>query len=256
MCQVTGKRRRSVDLPQGGLEVPCSLMFMGKSQDIRKVKKLAALAPSASIEPCLKKPKIENDVDDTDSTQEGDSEDQHWLQYKDCLLTQQDRTAITSNNLLSDRHINYAQVILHQQFPLVGGLKNTLLQGRPQQRKIHSGGLQIIHDRGNHWIVASAVGSDGTVESVQVYDSIFSSEADGTVSVIKNLFAVTGTTPIEVKKIQHQRGSRDCGVFAIAVCTAFLNGVDVSTVTFSQDKMREHLVSCFIAKSLTPFPTL
>ena len=61
---------------------------------------------------------------------------------------------------------------------------------------------------------------------------------------------------IEVKKMQHQRGLRDGGVFSIAVCTALLNGIDVSTVTFSQDKMREHLVSCFIAKSLTPFPTL
>ena len=79
----------------------------------------------------LKKTKIEIDVDDTDSTQVEDSEDQHWLQYKGCLLTQQDRTVITSNNLLSDGHINYTQAILHQQFPLVGGLKNTFLQGRP-----------------------------------------------------------------------------------------------------------------------------
>ena len=111
-----------------------------------KVKKLAAMPPSASIEPPLKKPQIETDVDDTDSAQEGDSEDQHWLQYKGCLLPQQDRTAFPSNNLLSDGHINYARAILHQQFPLVGGLKNTLLQGRSQQRKIHSGGLQIIHE--------------------------------------------------------------------------------------------------------------
>ena len=143
-----------------------------------------------------------------------------------------DRTVITSNNLLSDQHINYTQVILHEQFPLVGALKNTLLQGRPQQRKIHAGGLQIIHDCGNHWIVASEVGSDDTVETVQVYDSISSSVGDGTVSVIKNLFAVTDTTRIEVKKMQHQRGSKDCGVFAIAVCTALLNDADLSTVTF------------------------
>ena len=135
---------------------------------------------------------------------------------------------ITSNNVLFDRHINYAQEILHEQFPLVEGLKNTFLQGRPQQRKIHAGGLQITLGRGNHWIVASAVGSDDTVESVQVYDSIFSSVADGTVSVIKNLFAVTDTIRIEVKKMQHQSGSKDCRVFAIAVCTALLNGADVS----------------------------
>ena len=42
---------------------------------MNKVKKLAALAPSTIIEPALKKTKIENNVDDTDSTQEEDSED-------------------------------------------------------------------------------------------------------------------------------------------------------------------------------------
>lgn len=26
-CQITGRRQRSVDLPQGGLEVPCALTF-------------------------------------------------------------------------------------------------------------------------------------------------------------------------------------------------------------------------------------
>ena len=77
-----------------------------------------------------------------------------------------------------------------------------------------------------------------TVDSVQVYDSIFPSVADETVSVINNFFAVTDTTRTKAKKMQHQRVSKDCGVFAIAVCTALLNGVYVSIVAFSQDKMR------------------
>jgi len=40
LCEVTGSRRYSRDLAQGGLEVPCVLKFSGNSKDITKAKKL------------------------------------------------------------------------------------------------------------------------------------------------------------------------------------------------------------------------
>ena len=46
LCQVTGVRRRSVDLSQGGMEVPCALKFVGQSQYIKKVQKPKALVPA------------------------------------------------------------------------------------------------------------------------------------------------------------------------------------------------------------------
>ena len=33
-CEVTGRRRFSADLPQGGLEVPCTLIFTGAGKYI------------------------------------------------------------------------------------------------------------------------------------------------------------------------------------------------------------------------------
>ncbi len=39
-CQVTGNRRHSSDLNQGGLEIPCLLIFRGEEKDIGNVKKL------------------------------------------------------------------------------------------------------------------------------------------------------------------------------------------------------------------------
>lgn len=39
-CTVTASRRYSVDLPQGGLEIPCCLLFRGKLVDIEKLKRL------------------------------------------------------------------------------------------------------------------------------------------------------------------------------------------------------------------------
>lgn len=50
IVQITGKRRFSADLPQGGLELPCSLIFDGETKDILKVKKLLCAAPTLPVE--------------------------------------------------------------------------------------------------------------------------------------------------------------------------------------------------------------
>lgn len=39
-CTVTGRRRYSADLPQGGLEIPCTLLFKAKAKEIKKLKGL------------------------------------------------------------------------------------------------------------------------------------------------------------------------------------------------------------------------
>lgn len=40
LCTVVGGRRYSADLAQGGLEIPCSLLFKGKMKEINKLKAL------------------------------------------------------------------------------------------------------------------------------------------------------------------------------------------------------------------------
>jgi len=55
--------------------------------------------------------------------------------------------------------------------------------------------------------------------------------------------------------MQTQRGSVDCGVFAVAVATALANGNDPAALIFNQEKMRHHLLQCSEAGVLTAFPT-
>lgn len=252
-CQVTGKRRRSVDLPQGGLEVPCTLTFIGDKVEMEKVKRLLDKAPSTNIEPPQKKAKVDTTADSlevlSNSEDEDDCDDQVWLQYHGCLLTESDKMKIESNDLLSDEHINYAQTLLHYNFPHIQGLQNPLFQNKQPRQKIEQG-VQIIHDRKNHWIATSTIGSDKTV---QVYDSIFSIVADATKKVIMNLFKAS---EVEVMKTEKQSGYQDCGLFAIATVTALLNGINVPKVMFAQTRMREHLLTCFVNRSMTPFPIL
>ena len=46
-CRVTGANRYSADLVQGGLEIPCKLVFTGDDKDIAKVQELLKVAPSS-----------------------------------------------------------------------------------------------------------------------------------------------------------------------------------------------------------------
>ena len=41
-CRPTGRRRYSSDLPQGGLEIPCLLLFKGQTKEIKKLVKLCS----------------------------------------------------------------------------------------------------------------------------------------------------------------------------------------------------------------------
>ena len=41
-CTITGPRRRSADLPQGGMELPCVLALSGDPSDLLKIKRIMA----------------------------------------------------------------------------------------------------------------------------------------------------------------------------------------------------------------------
>ena len=84
---------------------------------------------------------------------------------------------------MSDISMNLAQQLLKEQFPTINGLQSTLLQSR---KGVSTEQLQIIHSRGDHWIVASTVGSKG--DKVQVCDSMYSTPDKTTLDEIASLF--------------------------------------------------------------------
>ena len=66
------------------------------------------------------------------------------------------------------------------------------------------------------------------------------------------LFKKVGKLKIEIADMQVQKGSTDCVVFAIAVVTSLLYGIDPF---YKQDKMRNHLLCCLESGSLSVFPS-
>ena len=256
-CRVTGSRQFSEDLPQGGLEVPCVLTFEGDAKHTAKAKKLleSALATTATDLSASKKRKLSDAPVVLPATSEEHTPDlaKGWVQLGGIVLTSSDKENILAGEKLNDCQINMAQGLLKQQFPEVTGLNSTLLQakkGHKQQDNKHK--IQIVHSRGDHWLVASGVLSSR--DEVKVYDSIYRTLDRTTKNIISNLFPCSSS--IELVKINRQTGGKDCGLYAIAVSTALAFHHDPSAIKFDQSSMRPHLVACFEKKVFSPFPTI
>ena len=48
----------------------------------------------------------------------------------------------------------------------------------------------------------------------------------------------------------------DCGLFAIAIATDLCFGIQPGLTAYSQSKMRQHLVACFVKGKMEPFPKM
>ncbi len=256
-CQVTGPRRHSDDLVQGGLEVPCTLRFQGDAKVTTKAKKLveSALATTSSVDRPSKKRKVTSNCADEPDPKDSSGESEatkEWLQFnKGWVLTSSDKENILNEKKLDDRHITIAQNILKEQFPEMGGLRSPLFQTRKPPTESDDK-IQIIHSRGDHWIVAASVFAAKGV--VFVYDSVFRTIDRATKNIIAKLFPTS--TMIKQVQINRQIGGKDCGVFAIAIATALAFNQNPALIKFDQPSMRAHLVACFEKGQLSPFPTV
>ena len=86
-------------------------------------------------------------------------------------LVEADKTTLTSGSELMDIHINFTQVILKAQFNKVLAFYSTLQLMRLKAPFPGTGGvIQIMHMRGNHWIMVFAVRCSG--KNVNELDSI------------------------------------------------------------------------------------
>ena len=141
------------------------LTFQGRTREVRKIVKLlkssvpaSVAAPDSASPSPSKKAKIEH------------SEVNPKVKPNE-LLNKADKKLLLDGEWLNDIHINLAQRLLSKQFPQLSGLCSTLLL--PQAKQLVPAGtsaLQIIHTRGNNWIVASTIGCQPG--EVKLFDSM------------------------------------------------------------------------------------
>ena len=256
-ARVTGSRQYSRDLPQGGLELPCVYLLEGEANSVEKAhSRLLTLASaeknSLTSSPVKDEPAsvvnpLVATLDETESKERQIPASSEWTKTHDIVLMMDDRQLILSGQRLTDKHINFAQRLIQDQFKHLNGLRLTLIQDKPYTgSKKHF--LQVLFVKEGHWVVLAS--QDGKL--FKVYDSLYQSLDEKTQTLISQQTgphheAVVSTT-------QRQNGTHDCGLFAIAFAMSIACGEDPSKRTYNQDLMREHLVDCFSKKVVQLFP--
>ena len=106
----------------------------------------------------------------------------------------------------------------------------------------------------HHWVTVSNIDCPAG-NCVYVYDSLFHTVSD---SCIKQIAAIQCHSQREIKvvypAVQRQRGSSDCGAFALAFATSLCSGENPAAITYCQIKLRSHIVSCLENRCITSFP--
>ena len=120
------------------------------------------------------------------------------------------------------------QALVKHQFPSVNGLQSTITITKCSFRYLESecsSFLQVVNVSGNHWVVASNIGS--SVSEVTVYDSLFTTANKDTSLLLNWLLATQKKIKIYVVRPQIQSGYHDCGLFALAFSMSLVTGQDV-----------------------------
>ena len=201
MCVITGARHYSIDLPQGGLEIPCNYIFRTNNRaESDKAKKLIetvlkiTIEPASEDEPTSLEVQTSKHTDDTSRLTETpavttpmhttntdpqiqcshsltesipviiNEETSNEPPPKKRKLSEIDIEGIIMGEELCDVDINLAQTLLWGQFPELGGLQSTFLQQKEAPILEKKKMLQIIHcPSRHHWIVQPLLETMGTV---------------------------------------------------------------------------------------------
>ena len=89
------------------------------------------------------------------------------------ILTHHDKSILLTGKELSDKHIDFAQLTAAITIPGAEWLKVNLVPVSLSRTKTNVHALQIVHSRGNHWIVATTLLC--IPGEVKIYDSIYNS---------------------------------------------------------------------------------
>eukprot|EP00058_Branchiostoma_floridae_P018043 XP_002603532.1 hypothetical protein BRAFLDRAFT_79068 [Branchiostoma floridae] len=177
------------------------------------------------------------------------------LEWASVKLSPRDKVALVFGEMLTDDHIQAAQMLLRRQYLALQGLEAPAV-GHCEDgfAKITGTGLQIHHNGNQHWVLSSSTDrqvclydSLGVVMTPSLQSQLYQSYAEFA-DQARNVLTVT------LPDVQRQGNVFDCGLFAIAWAVDIAEGQDVSKVVFDDRKMRSHLETCFKQGKLTQFP--
>ena len=169
-------------------------------------------------------------------------------------LTIPDLKQLTGGEWLTDRHMNGVNKLLLRQFPGFNGFNDPLMLAVHDEKYASSNFVQIVNISCIHWVcVSNVLSSPGVVE---VYDSKPNCSVGAVLhrQVAKLLRTAEKSFELKYIDVQRQRGSSDCGLYAIANATTLCYGGDPHITSYNQEEFRAHLARCFESRCMTMFP--
>ncbi|XP_022100265.1 uncharacterized protein LOC110984395 [Acanthaster planci] len=220
-------------------------------------RKATSSEDSHSVSPKKARPSLDSNIPDATTTQ-SKAESDFWV--PELGLRCRDRTILTDGDWLTDSHIVAAQQLLHRQFPGLEGLQEPVLGNVLQFKPIVSDGIQVIQNGSNHWVTLRKLG-----KKVKVMDSKNMGLTRQLTHQVINLCGVDGdgdgeaaggssTLEVRLPRMHRQRGSSDCGVFALAYATEVAFQGNPELVVYEQRRLRQHLQECLEFREMRPFP--
>ena len=181
-----------------------------------------------------------------------------WI--KSLSLTKLDEELLLTDQELTADHIYAGQLLLRRLHPLQEGLKDTsYLCDKLVWNSEPVSFVQIIHIKGNHWACLS--NKFCNPNEVELFDSLQDHTLSGgpDCSITQQVCAImnssANTVTIKVVNVQQQCGSTQCGLFALAYAVDLCRDIDPSCRVYYESKFRSHLLKCFVAEKITPFPS-
>ena len=93
---------------------------------------------------------------------------------------------------------------------------------------------------------------------MKVYDSLWKTDISPSVHLqlgaIYREKAKRGSLNVDICHVEHQTGSSDCGLYAVAYATDLAYGNDPSKISYCSDELRPHFIKCLENTKLTSFP--
>jgi hypothetical protein len=161
--------------------------------------------------------------------------------------------------MLEDNVMNAAQELIRKLNPRLDGLENvnySQADGDEGFDPQPGESLQTHHGRNLHWSESTTVGG-----VVRYYDSMYEMPNDAVRAQLVLLYG-NRVKPepftVIVESQQKQNSYVHCGDYSIATAVDIATGVapaDIARKQWDESKMRGHLLKCFEAGAISPFPT-
>ena len=144
-------------------------------------------------------------------------------------LREAEKKRLLEGATLTDRHVNGTPLLLGEQFPDIPCPRSHTPYHKIGKIKTAQDRLLFFHNFCEHWALSHIKDN-----IVYLYDKLQLKCIHPNLGIKPQ--ALYGNQTVKIPYVQIQKGSKDCGCFAIAFCISLMFGDDPATLCYDQKK--------------------